>query len=443
MRTAPPFLSWSRHAALSAGIALGLCLLAPGTSGAMTLNEALQRVADANREVASARRAVQAAQADVQTARVTPPPQLSVLSQAINPQNMGHGGLWSRPIDTIVRLDQPIERGHKRELRSQAAQAAQRAADAELARTVLAQQQTAAQAYWDLKLAQVRRDIAQRNADISLASSKLAQERLKQGDLSRLEATRLAVEAERAASELGASEQQWQEARWALARLLSVGAAASPQTMPRQADLPDASQAWPDAAQASVAASDSQDHGDGEAWLSRRADVQAAQQRLEQADAAVALAQAQTSADVTVSVQFEHYPPTGERMWGVGLAIPLGMEGRQQGPLARALVAQADAQSALERVRADALAEQAVLRSALRTAGARAERLRQHLLPQAQDAVKATEFARWQGAMALQDVLDARRVAHTAELDTAQAQADFAKALSRLTLIQDPSVPTP
>ena len=57
--------------------------------------------------------------------------------------------------------------------------------------------------------------------------------------------------------------------------------------------------------------------------------------------------------------------------------------------------------------------------------------------------MKATEFARQQGAMALQDVLDARRVAHAAALDAAQAQADFAKALTRLTLIQDPQVPTP
>lgn len=443
MRTALPLLTWPRRAALSAGITLGLCLLAPGSSGAMTLTEALQRVADANRDVLAARRAVQAAQADVQTARVTPPAQLSVLSQAINPQNMGHGGLWSRPIDTIVRLDQPIERGNKRELRAQAAEAGLRATDAELAGTVLAQQQAVASAYWDLKLAEVRRDIAQRNADISLASSKLAQERLRQGDLSRLEATRLAVEAERAASELGSSEQQWQEARWALARLLSVEQTAQPSASRSPADLPDASQPWPDEALASVPAADGKDDGDSDAWLNQRSDVQAAQQRLSQADAAVALAQAQTSADVTVSLQFEHYPPTGERMWGVGLAIPLGMEGRQQGPLARALVAQADAQSALERVRADALAEQAVLRSALRTAGARVARLRKHLLPQAQDAVKATEFARQQGAMALQDVLDARRVAHAAELDTAQAQADFAKALSRLTLIQDPSVPTP
>ena len=35
------------------------------------------------------------------------------------------------------------------------------------------------------------------------------------------------------------------------------------------------------------------------------------------------------------------------------------------------------------------------------------------------------------------------RVAHAAALDAAQAQADFAKALTRLTLIQDPQVPTP
>lgn len=438
MRTVSSFILWPRRAkspAWAVGVSLGLCLLVAGSASAMTLAEALQRAAEANRDVASARRATQAAQADVLSAQVTPPPQLSVLSQAINPQNLGHGGLWSRPIDTIVRLDQPIERGHKAALRSQAAQAGQRAADADLAGTVLMQQQATAQAYWDLKLAQVQQDIAQRNAEISRESSRLAQLRLRQGDLSRLEATRLAVEAERAANELSAATQQLSEARWALARLLAWDRADAIESL-------DASQPWPDEAEAARVAGVT--HGaDVEAWLARRADVQAAQQRLNQAEAAVALAQAQKSADVTVSVQFEHNPPSGERMWGVGLAIPLGMAGRQEGPIARALVAQGDAQDALAKVRADALAERAMLSSALRTAGDRVGRAQQQLLPQALEAVKATEFARQQGAMALQDVLDARRVAHAAALDAAQAQADFAKALTRLTLIQDPQVPTP
>ncbi len=406
----------------------------PGFADAgLTLQAALQRTQEANRDVLTSRRAVDAAQADVQTASVTPPSQLSLLSQSINTQNLGRGGVWSRPVDTILRLDTPWERGGKREQRELQARSGLLAAQSDQAQTLRTQQIAVAQAYWDLKLAQVQHDIAVLEAQIAQESSHVAQVRLRQGDLSSLEATRLGLESDRALNEVEQARNQLRQAQLSLAQLLAQGndqhlLAVDP---------------WPDA-RSSVAGIPAGRGGDSDqAWLSSRDDVQAARQRLQQAQAGLALAQAQRKADVTWSVQFEHNPPSGSRLWGVGVAIPLGMDGRQDGPVARAQLAVDDAQAALEKTEADARAELERLHVSLDTAIGRIARLDGQLVPKAKEAVKAAEFARQQGALTLQDVLDTRRLAHAAELDAAQAHADHAKALAALTLISNPSVVSP
>ncbi len=401
-----------------------------------TLQATLLRAQEANRDVLTARRAVDAAQADLRSASVGPAPQLSFLSQAINTQNLGHGSVWNRPVDTIVRLDTLVERGGKRAHREQLAQAGIQAAQADVADALRVQQVAAAQAYWDLKLAQVQHEAAEANAQIAQESSRIAELRARNGDLARLDATRLSMETDRALNEAELARSELNRARTALAQLLALD---------QRAQIL-ATDPWPTQA----AATSGPDEAD-ETWLSGRADVVAARQRLTQAQEALALAQSQRATDVTWSVQFEHNPPVGNRLWGVGVAFPLGVAGRQDGPVARAVVAVSEAQAVLERTEATARAEQAVLRANLVAASRRIARLDSDLVPKAREAVKAAEFARQQGALSLQDVLDTRRLAHAAELDAAQAHADHAKALAAMsltasltsTLTSNPTVVTP
>ena len=405
-----------------------------------TLQATLLRAQEANRDVLTARRAVDAAQADLRSASVTPAPQLSFLSQAINTQNLGHGGVWNRPVDTIVRLDTLLERGGKRTHREQLAQAGVQAAQSDVADALRVQQVAAAQAYWDLKLAQVQHEAAQANAQIAQESSRIAELRARNGDLSRLDATRLSMETDRALNEAELARSELHRAQTALAQLLALD---------KQAQVL-AADPWP-ALPASGTGTGTGTGGDladaDETWLSGRADVVAARQRLTQAQEVLALAQAQRATDVTWTVQFEHNPPVGNHLWGVGVAFPLGVAGRQDGPIARAVVLVSEAQATVERTEANARAEQAVLRATLVAASRRIARLDTDLVPKAREAVKAAEFARQQGALSLQDVLDTRRLAHAAELDAAQAHADHAKALAAMnltsTLTSNPTVVTP
>ena len=378
------------------------------------LQDVLQRAETSNLDLQSARHAVEASDADRLTARVTPPTQFSLLTQSIDPRHTG-GDVWHKPFDTIARLDHVIERGDKPALRDAVAQAGQTASQSLLLDARRSLRLAATQAYWDLKLAQEQLSTQMHHAELAQESSRLAQLRLQQGDLSRLEATRLAVEADRAANDVGQARLHLSQARQQLAQLLHDGTPA--------ADL-QASDPWPDAS----ASSPQPEDGDPEAWLASRPDVRAAQALLEQAQQAVVLAQAQRKADVTVSVQFEHNPVVADRLWGVGVAVPLGMDDRQQGPVRKALVLRDEAQTQLERVQQQALAERQANLAALQEARERLQRVNGQLLPQARQALTAAEYARQQGALGLQDVLDARRSLVAIELDGASAHADLARA---------------
>lgn len=369
-----------------------------------------------------ARRAVQGARADRVSAEVTPPPQLSVNTQSINPSQMGHGGPWSRPFDTIVRLEQTLERGDKRVWRTRVADAGVAAAELELRATGRQQAAAVAEAYWQLKLAQVQAGVARDNAVLAAEGRDIALQRLARGDLSRLEATRLSVEAERAANELAHSDLQWRQARWKLRQLLALERDDSTAALV-------AGDPWPEVqTQPPVKAEALQDA------VAQRPDVRAAAERVSQAEAALSLAQAQRKADVTVGVQFEHDPPVGQRLWGVGFSVPLGVADRQAGALTRAQVQLDDARAELERVTAAAFAETRALLESWDTARSRLSRIEGQLLPQARDALKVSEYARAHGALGLQDLLDARRTLHAVELEYAAAQADHAIARSLLTL---------
>ncbi|HET8870226.1 MAG TPA: TolC family protein [Aquabacterium sp.] len=382
-----------------------------------TLKQLLVQVRQSNRDVLTAQRLHQAAQADQRTASVTPSPVLSINTQQIDPGHLGHGSLWARPVDTVVRVDQPLERGGKAHWRTEVAQLAEQASAQDLSEAIREQVVQASQAYWDLKLAQEQWRISVDNETLAKSSSGLARLRLAQGDLSRLDATRLEVEAQRAANERESAAQQVKAAQATLARLVG-----------REGVALTADDAWPTAPTAKSMHLPS---------LSDRADVLAATRRVEQARAALSLAESQRSADVTVGLQFEHDPPSGARWWGVGVSIPLGVDGRQDGPVQRARIDLATAEAELERIQAQAQAERSVQLQALETAARRVERIEQHLLPQAREAAQSADYARKQGALSLQDVLDARRTLHAAELDAEAAHADLARALAALGLLKE------
>lgn len=368
-----------------------------------------------NRELAAARRAVEAARADLTTAGERPNASLSLNTTSINPQTgIGAGGPWNKTVDTVVRVDQLFERGDKRELRIAAAGQGVAASRADLADTERRTRSATLMAYYDLLLAQRRVAILRDTAALARRTLAAAEKRLGAGDVSPTDVARIRVDALRTDNDLRQGEADLSRAQSTLAYLLGAEKAAARLVATDEWPVP---QPPPPAAAL-------------DALVAGRADVKAAEARMRMADRLRDLVRAQRTRDVTVGVQYEHFPPDGRNLYGVGVSIPLFTGSYFQGEVRRAEVDRAAAEDAYARARAQAYTDIAQARADLQSAADRARRFRGDILEQARKAGDAAEFAYLHGALGVMDLLDARRTLKATLLDAEGAQADYAKALA-------------
>src|SRR2546422_7105867 len=103
---------------------------APCDARDLSLTEAEKLLAAHNRELRAARRSVESAQAQRLIAGARPNATFSINSSEINTNpGIGGGSLGQKHVDTVFRIDQPFERGDKRELRLDHASRLQKAAE--------------------------------------------------------------------------------------------------------------------------------------------------------------------------------------------------------------------------------------------------------------------------------------------------------------------------
>jgi len=379
----------------------------------LTLPQAETLLLSHNREIQAAQRMVEGLRADGISAAQHPNPTLSLGTSSISLDRASPGKPWDKQMDSVFRLDQTIERGGKRELRIKAAESAIRAGQADAADTVRQQRVALASSYYDLMLAQEKEEINRHTAQLYSKSLKASELRLQQGDISATELARLQVDAYRADNGARQAQSEREKAQLMLAYLMGEE---------RQSARIHAAGPWPDA-QAVAAA-------EVETMLARRADVRAAQSRVELADARRGQARALRTRDISVGVQYEHYPPDARNTVGLGVSFPLFANYQYQGEIQRAESDYSAALEDLERVRAQALTEISKTRSDLDAALERVERYRGELLAKAEKAAAAAEFAYSRGALGLLDLLDARRTLKAVQIEAAGVRADHAKALA-------------
>ena len=398
----------------------GLALRAHGQTpdlARLSLLEADALLAQKNRELQAARRAVEAAEAATLSAGQRPNPNLSLTTENINPsRGIGGGTLRDKAVDSTIRLDQLIERGNKRELRVSTAKKLEAASGEDLA-DVLRQQRLALRAsYYDLLLAQDRIAISADTAELFQRTLRAADLRLQAGDIASSDVARIRVDALRAQNDARAAEAERRRAQLALAYMIGAE---------RHADLIRATDPWP-APQAAEGA-------EPDELIERRPDVRAARARIEAAGAARELARSLRTRDVSVGVQFEHFPDNfgnTSNSYGVALSIPLFTRYHYEGEIAQAESAYNSATDNLERARAVARSEIAKALSDVTAAAERLARYRDNLLAEAAKSADSAEFAYKNGAIGVMDLLDARRTLRAIQLDAALAQSDYAKALA-------------
>src|SRR5947208_4801746 len=286
-------------------VVLGPCVHA---AHALTLAEAEALLISNNRELLAARRAVAAAEAQQTIAGARPNATLSVNTSAIssNP-GIGSGPLADKRMDTVFRIDQPFERGDKRELRLDAASGLQRAAQND-SLDVLRQQLGALRGtYFELKQAQEKVQVLGETAQLFSGTLAAAQRRLKAGDLAPADVAKVQVDYERSQNDARAAQADFARAQIALAYLIGLE---------REAPELRATDPWPATERADAAAL--------EQAIEARPDVVAARQRVEAAEKLRDLARAQRTRDITLGAQYERFPGNvPSNSVGIGFAVPL------------------------------------------------------------------------------------------------------------------------
>jgi cobalt-zinc-cadmium efflux system outer membrane protein len=271
------------------------------------------------------------------------------------------------------------------------------------------------QAYYDLLLAQEKQLVAEEGAGLFDKTIEAAERRVQAGDLSRADLARLSVDALRARNEVDNARLEQIKAQVTLAYLIGLE---------RDAQRIRAAESWPPIAIAPALP-------EIERVVAQRADVQAAQARIQQADKNRALAQALRTRDITAGVQYDHAPTDVVRnSVGLNVSVPLFTRYYFQGEIRRAESDYLASQTALERVRAAAISQVSGAAGALGSAAERVRRFQERLLAAAEQAASGAEFAYTRGAIGVMDLLDARRQLHVTRLEYASALADYARANS-------------
>lgn len=363
-------------------------------------------VGERNRTLIASRRAVAAAEAGIDSAAARPNPALSLNTSGIRSRRQN----GDNTLDTVLRIDQPIERGGKRDLRLGVAGALLEASHSDEQDSLRQQKLLARQAYFDLKANEDKARLSAESAALARQVLGKAELRLKAGDLSPSDVARIRTDTLRAESDASQAEVDRQRARLLLAQLIAMEAGAS-----RLATADD----WPALGPLPTGPTDSES----------RPDVVAARRRLEAAEKAVDLAKSQQVRDVTIGAQLERNAQDGNsNLIGIGVSVPLFTGYDYRGEIRRAYVDRDSAGDELERIKATADAEASQLVFEAERLSERARRLRDDALPAARQAARSVQFAFNQGAASVLDVIDARRSLHAVEIDTANALADAAKA---------------
>lgn len=361
-------------------------------------------------------------EANVEIAQAAPNPIVSLSSNGIRPGGNGSGSIWNKRIDSIAHVDQLIERGGKRELRTENARQQVQAARYDLSETERQISLLVAYAYIDLKTAQDK--LAAANDAEQLLEAVFQATRLRQsaGDVAGVDVERVRVDLLRSRNDVDAASAELTRSRRALGVLLGIS---------ESADTLQASDPWPSVDSNEPAQSASVDE-----MIAQRPDVRASEARLEASASALQFANALRVRDVSVGLQYEHYPQTGDAAAGngnsVGFSIqfPLFVRNYYKGEILAADAARNAAEENLRQSRLVAENDIFSARAALKNAADRVRRNRDELLKSAEKSARAAEFAYKNGAIGVMDVLDARRTLRSIRLDALAAQSDFSKALA-------------
>jgi outer membrane protein, heavy metal efflux system len=416
---------------LSLGL-LSLVGLGAGNAGAQTVgpNVALEPISlweveqkvSANRTIAVLEKAAAVARADIERVNVRPNPTLSgQLGNSLG----GRYGL--RETDRIIRIEQLFERGNKQALRTGSATALASAAYAEIAAAIREQRQMASQTYFDLALAQSQVILLQENLKNYERLLDGISRRLSAGDIAAVEVSRLKVETSRANNDLRAGQAQVIRASIELSQQINRDNDTS--NLRAKEALPSAQEieTQVEAALKDIVARKAE-------ASSQRAELRAAQARIDAASKNLDLSRQLRTRDVSLGMQAERSPATEGTIFAFSASVPLLIFNDYRGDINKAQAELDQAQLEKERISLAVQNQIDQAQAQLLAAKDRAQRLLRDAVPTAKQAADTIEFGFLKGAGTLTDLFDARRQYNSVRQEAEAAKAEVAKALSLLRL---------
>lgn len=414
-----------------------LALFAAPTSGSkdlefthslakLTLAQAFELANSHNRDIKLSAIAIDSAIATKTMVGAIPNPTLTLQTAGINSRlGIGAGKLQDKAVDSTLRLDQVIERGNKRELRLENASQLERAARHDLTELNRQIKLAVSFAYYELLAAQQKVHVANEIKNLLSATQAFAEKRKQLGDIAGADTARIRVDALRGENDVRQSTADLLRAQTNLTAIL--GLRVNPGSI-------FAIDEWP----AATLASEENYLSDVTQLIEKRPDVLSAKAKLEAAITARKLAIALKTRDLSVGLQFEHYPITQSNQLGSGkslgisLQIPIFIHHEFQGEIHAAEASVDAATETLEKIKDAAKNDLILVLESARASQEIVQRFQIELLSAARNAAQAAEFAYKNGAIGVMDILDARRTYRATEIDAINAQTDFAKALSAL-----------
>lgn len=372
-----------------------------------------------NAQIQNARAMIDGAQADILTAGARPNAVMSVNGSGIDKSQYSKGAKLNA-VDTIVRVDQPFERGNKRDLRLAKAGDLNQAALWDLQETIRQERMRVVSAWLDLRVAEQRLQIADANLHQAERVADKARLRFKTGDLSGADLGRIGADYARLQAEAQMARRDRARASAMLSSLL--GNEMQNQLMGTRGE-------WPMP----------MTHQDAEKILAnisdKRPDVQAARARLAASKQSIELARAQRTRDFTVGLQYERNNPTVVNSVGAGIAIPLFTGNNFEGDIRRSMAEMTQAEIVMLQTERDARTASKLLLRELDEANGRLRSLQDMALQSARRTDKAADVAYSRGAMSTFEYLDAKRALRQAEIDAVTARADAALAASAIRIL--------
>jgi cobalt-zinc-cadmium efflux system outer membrane protein len=401
-------------------IDLGQCTSqAPAT---LNLSGILERAMHCSPDLAAYRLEHQLAVADRVIAEQRPNPNLTLGADSINP-HPSQSSQGTKKVDSSVRIDQLIELGGKAKYRANAATAAELASQYFLKYAERAVLVGIEQAFYDGLGAQQKEkdllDIVEMNKKVL----DVAKIRYKVGDISQIDLNKIQLDIAKTNNEYQVARSDLARAKASLAKALGYSKSINQSTLATD---------WPkhDVALPAIP------------WdkIQSRGDLQALKNRTLAAENSRDLARALKIPDVTVGLQYNHFPVTGSTQNGtintymVNLSIPLFVRHQYQGEAMRAEAEYYRARDTQWRGEKDALTQLEYQETELQANQERLNRVLTDVLPGAEQIATAADFAYKKGAIGVLDLIDARRSLRQARTEASQTRADFAKSLSAFKL---------